>query len=63
MESSISEQIILDRQGSSRRIARHVDLCHAPRGVVLQAGPPLAPRPMYSPVGIGGYTPTIGEHC
>ena len=59
-KSSIFEQIILDRQGSSRSLTRHANLHLAPRGVVFWAGPPLAARPMYSPVGIGGYTPTAG---
>jgi hypothetical protein len=42
----------------SRRIVVHADLCRAPRNLILWAGPPLDARPMYSPVGIGGYTPT-----
>jgi hypothetical protein len=60
-ESSISEQIFLDHQGSSRSLARHANLCHAPLGVVSWAGPPLVARPMCSPVGIQGYTPTGRE--
>jgi len=57
MVSSISERIFLDRQGSSRRLAGHADLCRAPRGVVLWARPPLAAQPMRSPMGIWGYPP------
>jgi hypothetical protein len=57
VESSISEQIILYRQGSSRSLVSHADLCRALCGIVLRAGPPLAARPMYSHVGIRGHTP------
>jgi hypothetical protein len=46
---------------ASRNLAAHADLCRVPRGLILWAGPPLAARPMYNPVGIGGYTPT-GSH-
>jgi hypothetical protein len=61
VESSVFEKIFLDRQGSSRSLARHADLCRAPLGVVSRARPPLVARPMCSPVGIRGYTPTGRE--
>jgi hypothetical protein len=62
-ESSISEQIFLDRQGSPRSLARHANLWHAPPGVVSWAGPPLAAWHMYSPMGIRGYTPTASPQA
>jgi hypothetical protein len=62
-ESSISEQIFLDRQESSRSLVRHADLCRAPPGVVSWARPPLAARPMCSPVGIWGYTSTASPRA
>ena len=42
---------------ASRSLATHADMCPAPRGVILWAGPPLAARPMYNPMGIEGHTP------
>jgi hypothetical protein len=57
VESSISEQIILYCQGSSRSLVSHANLCRAPRGIGLRVGPPLAAQPMYSHVGIRGHTP------
>ena len=57
MESSISEQIFLDRQGSSHILSGHADLCRASPSVILWARPPLAAQPKYNPMGIGGHTP------
>jgi len=42
----------------SHSLVRHVGLYRAPRGVVLQARPPLVAWPMYNPMGIRGYTPS-----
>jgi hypothetical protein len=44
---------------ASRSLVVHADLCRAPRGLILWAGPPLGARPMYNHVGIRGYTPTV----
>ena len=55
--SSISDQFFVIKD-ASHSLAAHANLCRAPRGLILWAGLPLVARPMYSPMGIGGYTPT-----
>jgi hypothetical protein len=44
-------------KNASRSLTAHADLCRALRGLILWAELLLAARPMYSLVGIGGYTP------
>jgi hypothetical protein len=48
---------------ASRSLMAHANLCHAPRGLILWARPPLAAQPMHSPMGIGGYTPTASPRA
>jgi hypothetical protein len=48
-----------DIKDVSCSLAAHADLCRAPRGLILWAGPPLTARTMYNPMDIGGYTPQL----